>query len=211
MNLKEFNAAAESKKDDTLSEIIKFNKYCNKFEYGLRKNGVLLRNTTSEDWDKHYKLVGPKQFVKQNGGVCWDWVTFEADYFKHNFSNIQFTTWYIVFDNKRSCPTHTFLTFQLNGKTYYFESAFCRFRGVYEGNLNDILDFVLHNMNKHHPKDEPNLLDHKYYIVKYNALDPSIIGANCEKFMQYCINQKWVSHKYNPNFKAPTKLNKRGR
>lgn len=191
---------------DTLSQIIKFNRIANNFTYGLAISGkVQRRNITADDWDMIYRLASPSQFVKQGGGVCWDWTTYEADYFRLNFPNVRFDTFYIVFDNKKDCPTHTFLTFTLDGELYYFESSFYKFRGVYKAkSFGDIFNFVMSNMNTY--SDTKDLLDYKSYVTKYDALNPMIYGMNCAEFMDYCIHSRRVNHHYNPNFTEPIKI-----
>ena len=192
--------------DELLKRIFEFNDTSNKFEYGLFIDGKRKKNSTSEDWDKNFKLASPDQFEKRGGGVCWDWVSYEANHFRKNFPEVRFTTWYIGFDNGKSCPTHTFLTFELEGKTYYFESSFYKYKGIYTGEIKDILNFVMTNMNNNPPEGESDLVNHPYTITKYNALNSKIYGYNCGQFMSYCSNSQRVLHKYNPNFKTPTKI-----
>jgi hypothetical protein len=175
---------------------LEFNKYSNSFKYGLAVNSVI---TQSEDYDKLYRFSTPQQFVKQGGGVCWDWVTFEADYFKRNFPNVRYDAYYIQFVNKNgNCPSHTFLTFNLGSSIYYFESAFGKCRGVYKANtISDIINFVMDNMSN--PSDE-------YFVVRYNALSSRLNGTTCAGFMNYMNTLPEINHVYNPHYRTPVKL-----
>ena len=104
---------------DVLQDIISFNNKMNKdFKYGLAINGAIdsKRNISSEDYDKLYRVVNAKQFEKQQGGVCWDYVIYEADYFKKNFSSVKIKAWYIIWDKQPDYPTHTFITFKMKNK-----------------------------------------------------------------------------------------------
>lgn len=196
-------------KTNLLNEILKFNEVSNSFEYGIARNGKVppskTVNTTVDDWINLYHLASPKQFVRQGGGVCWDWVSYEMDYFKTHFPTVRTDSFYIVFDDKAECPTHTFMTFIIDREIYYFESSFYEYRGVYRAkSAYDISDFVSYNMDQY--DKSKSLLSFPRYITKYNALDPKIYGMGCEEFMDYCIHQRRVNRKYNPYFIAPIKL-----
>ena len=186
-----------------LKDIIKFNKYMNKtFLYGLAINGVIdkKRNTTGEDYDKLYKFASPTQFEKQNGGVCWDYVTYEADYFSKNFPNIKYTAYYVVFDDKDNFPTHTFLILYTDSQYIYFESSFKMIQGVYSAKSEkDIINFVLDSIIKH--ESSTNLLKCPYYVFKYNPLDPSLNGMSCMEFMKHIEDNGYqISHKFSSNY-----------
>lgn len=192
--------------ENILKKVFNFSDTIDKMDYGLFVDGKIKRNSSGDDWDKYYRLASPVEFAKRGGGVCWDFVSYEADYFKKNFPEARTTSYYIGFDNGKSCPTHTFLTFELDGKIYYFESSFYKFRGVYEGNISDIINFVMTNMNDNAPKGESDLIKFPYVVTKYNPLNSKIFGYNCEQFMSYCSNSQRVLHKYNPNFTKPIKI-----
>ena len=192
--------------NDTLNQILEFNKKSNSYEYGIVVNGRL--DTELNDFVNNYHLSDPKSFIKYGGGVCWDWTSYEAYVFRKYFPSIPFNTYYIVCDDGNMCPTHTFLTFQLNGDIYYFESAFYQYRGVYKANsLSDIFNFVITNMAVHYRKnDNLRLLKYPFYIIKYNATNPRIFGMDVEQFMQWCFNQTHVNHQYSPHFNMPVKI-----
>ena len=152
---KETNTSAEkldeSVKVNDITRIVALNNELNDYQYGLSRDNQKIKkqNTTSEDYDKYYRVATPAQFVKQNGGICWDFATYEAFVFKKQFPNIKFKTYYIVFDVDPHYPTHTFLVFEKDMKFYYFESSFKRIQGIWVANsISDIFNFVLYSMNQ---------------------------------------------------------------
>lgn len=206
---KETNTSAEkldeSVKVNDITRIIALNNELNDYQYGLSRDNQKIKkqNTTSEDYDKYYRVATPAQFVKQNGGICWDFATYEAFVFKKQFPNIKFKTYYIVFDAAPHYPTHTFLVFEKDMKFYYFESSFKRIQGIWVANsISDIFNFVLHSMDQYRPKDcKASLLKYKYAIFEYNALHPDIPGSTTVEFMNLMeeIGQE-IPHVYSSKY-----------
>ena len=206
---KETNTSAEkldeSVKVNDMTRIVTLNNKLNDYQYGLSRDNQKIKkqNTTSEDYDKYYRVATPAQFVKQNGGICWDFVTYEASVFKKQFPNIKFKTYYIVFEAAPYYPTHTFLVFEKDMKFYYFESSFKRIQGIWVADsISDIFNFVLHSMDQYRPKDyKASLLKYKYAIFEYNALHPDIPGFTTVEFMNLMeeIGQE-IPHAYNSKY-----------
>jgi hypothetical protein len=119
--------------DSILDEIKKFNKLLNSYKYGIPKNGKI-GNTSAEDFYKNYRLESIQEFEKNKGGVCWDFVYYEDYYFKKNFKGVPTKLFYIIIDDNKNCPTHTFLTFSYKSKYYWFESSWSKYSGVHEYN-----------------------------------------------------------------------------
>ena len=206
---KETNTSAEkldeSVKVNDITRIVALNNELNDYQYGLSRDNQKIKkqNTTSEDYDKYYRVATPAQFVKQNGGICWDFATYEAFVFKKQFPNIKFKTYYIVFDVDPHYPTHTFLVFEKDMKFYYFESSFKRIQGIWVANsISDIFNFVLYSMNQYRPKDcKASLLKYKYSIFEYNASHPDIPGSTTIEFMNLMeeIGQE-IPHVYSSKY-----------
>ena len=203
INLDYENMNEVTTKMNDMTRIIALNDELNDYQYGLSRDNQKIKkqNTTSEDYDKYYRVATPAQFVKQNGGICWDFATYEASVFKKQFPNIKFKTYYIIFDAAPYYPTHTFLVFEKDMKFYYFESSFKRVQGIWVTNsISDIFNFVLHSMDQYRPKDcKASLLKYKYAIFEYNALHPDIPGSTTVEFMNLMeeIGQE-IPHIYNP-------------
>ena len=194
----------ESKDDDILKEIFEFNKTLNSYEYIIPNNGNIITHIKNDDFMKYYKVLSPAEFEKYHGGVCWDYVIYEAKYFKEHFKGISFNTYFNIIDNKTTCPTHTFLLFNYKGKTYWFESSWKSHRGIYEFNSEKAaLDCINREL-----KNSESLKKYDSFLFKYNALDSSYIGNDCETFMNKMIN--YINKNNLKPYKASTdsKLNR---
>ena len=95
------------KSESLLNEIIAFNQKLNGMEYIIcTDDGKVITEVSSDDFANHYRLLSPSEFEKRNGGICWDYVVYEAWYFKKNFPKVKFKTFFNVFDDGKTCPTH---------------------------------------------------------------------------------------------------------
>lgn len=192
----EANTAAErldeSTGSDVFTKILSLNTELNKYQYCMGKN---------------YRVASPKQFVKQRGGVCWDFATYEAHTFKTKFKDVQYKTYYVVFEVPPYYPTHTFLTFEYRGKHYYFESSFVKYQGVYMADSEaDIINFVLYNMGHYNDRSDTKKVQaaakkNQYALFEYDALHPDIPGSTTVEFMQLMEQiGREIPHIYNDKF-----------
>ena len=197
--------SAPDKDNDGLAEVVKMNRMLNKFEYGLSTSGKkdIKTNATGKEYDNKYRLATPEQFLKQEGGICWDFAAYEAYHFKKYAPSLKYTAWYIVFDAPPYYPTHTFLTVKVGNYYVLPESSFRRIQGVWVSKSEmDLVNFIIHSMGEH----TKGLLEHEYALFKYNALDRKTYGMGSGEFMNYIEKVgKEVHFKYNPNFNV-TKL-----
>ena len=180
--------------NEILTEIINFNKKCNKFHYGLARNGKVppdkTINTSFNDYDKLYKVADPATFEKQNGGICWDFVAYEAKYFQNKFPSVPTKAYYVVWDKEPDYPTHTFLCFNIDSIWYHFESSFSKIKGIWKSDkINDHISHVLQNMGID-PK-------YRYEVREYNPLDTKTYGMNSNEYMNYMNTQKKLNVPYN--------------
>lgn len=196
-------------KDNILSKILEFNKELNSYEYGLPKHREKNKkyNSYKESNDNQYHILYPSQFEAQRGGICWDFVTYQAERFKKIFSNVKFKTYYIVFDIPPYYPTHTFLVFKYNENYYYFESSFVKYQGVYlSKSLKDIFNFILYNMGNYKDNEDTKKIrkhceNNSYNLYEYNALDSRIPGSSASEFMT--MIEKYgnpINHKFSKSF-----------
>ena len=188
-SLQERSIQSSSNVDSLLDEIIAFNEDLNQFKYGLEYKGRIIQGEVDpEDYDKFYHMASPKEFEEQGGGVCWDYTTYEADYFTRHFPEIDFKCWFVYFDDGQDMPTHTFLTFEYDEQVYYIESSFGAIQGVYVADdESNIISFVLESMIDY-TDGNVDLSGCAYYVFSYDALDPELIGKGCYDFMNYVIN-----------------------
>lgn len=194
-----FIETEDDKMRSTLERILALNKELTSYDYGFKVNGK-----KETDWKK-YRVCSPAEFEKHRCGVCWDFAIYQAYYFKKNFPNIKFKTWYVVFDNNHDCPTHTFTTFKISHNKYgYFESAFGDTTGVWVSpSENDIINFVMHKMVEH-DKREIALDTFPHYCIEFNASDTSLIGMDTSQFMQYMskkLGNNPRQYPYSTNYK----------
>lgn len=209
--LKQYNLNETVANAGILPEICQFNSWLNSnFQYGLRINGVWdpKRNTAAQDWDRYLVVQSPEELERSKVGVCWDYTSYEAWYFKRNFKNVKVTTWYIEYDIAPDYPTHTFLTFKYQGRYYYFDSSFSDVAGVWETSSEaDILNFVISSMIKHDPRLASVVTQSKYTVVKYDALDSNLFGLGCTAYMNRVKkNGAPVKHRYTDMYQTPTEL-----
>lgn len=154
--------------------------FLSKCSYGIPINGKITEVETAEYFDKHYKLLSPKQFMHYMGGVCWDYVEFEAWYLTKN--NINFHKYYIA-TNTEDVDTHTFILVEYNDKYLYIESSFKLLEGIYE--VDDVVDAVKMITNKMFLLNN-NAIKYKeinYYVWEYVG-HPSY-GSNYIECMDY--------------------------
>ena len=149
--------------EDIMDKIKEFNKELNSWDYGILINGKV--ETKNIDFRK-YKTIPINDIEKYHVGVCWDFVNYEAYWFKKN-TNLKFKTFYIQIDDNKNCPSHTFLVFEYKGKYYYFESSWFTHQGIREFNsYNEAVKYVCENHNKDYNKENK----YKLYIWEYNTI-----------------------------------------
>lgn len=155
-------------------------KQLNSYDYGYVKNGKPVKgmNNFFED----YKSLSISEFEKYKIGVCWDYVHYEADWFKKH--KYRYETFYIqVQDKDNDCPSHTYLVFYLPGSTtpYYFESSWGKYQGIEK--FKSITE--LHNtIKQRHIDNAESKCDPKtYFREKYDAASKSWEHLSCGDYM----------------------------
>ena len=167
----------------TLEKIIDFNDKLNSYKYGIPNNGNFIEDPSNKDFLKKYKLLNPKEFEKYKIGVCWDYVTYIAYYFKKNFPFIFFKTFFHMIDDKKNYPSHTFFLFYLNNYVYWFESSWKPESGIYEFDHElDAIDYITDKL-------KINYENFDSYLVEYDALNKNLIHKSCTEYMNYMINK----------------------
>lgn len=146
-------------KDNTLNKIIEFWKKCMEFDYGTwNGNQLELGSSYTSDSLYKFKVSSPIEFIRRKGGNCWDYVIYENDYFKKNFSNISIQSIFI----KMVGWMHTFLIFEIDNVYYYFEATMSMYNGIYKfDSIDQLLKTVVRILR------EEFLLNHDYDIFKY--------------------------------------------
>lgn len=157
------------------------NEKMNDIEYGwIDKDGN--RHKKIDGFGEEYILQMPDQLLKSKLGVCWDQVELERKLFAEK--KIKTNTYFIVHYDGDKCPTHTFILFEHNKKTYWHEHSWSPMRGVHEyENEGDALKDVRAKFidgelqGKFNPN---NLIIYKYSAPNKNLSCPEFY-AHCEK------------------------------
>lgn len=155
-------------------------------EYGWVDKKHNKYNFENENFLNDYILQEPKEIIKNQIGACWDQVELERFYFKVNDWDIK--TYFLVYYDDNKYPTHTFLTFKKDGKYYWFEHSWERFRGIHEYNLlKDLLldvkaKFIKYELNKNFIKD--NIALYEYQKPKYHI--------SVQDFINHCSSGKYI-------------------
>ena len=161
----------------------------NKIEYGWIDHNHHKHNVVNETFSNCYILQSPKEVIKNKVGVCWDQVELERYYFKGNDWNIK--TFFLVYYDNKNCPSHTFLTFEKNGKFYWFEHSYQIYRGIHEYNSKKELFLDVKNKFIEH-RLENNYIDSKLVLHEYKK--PKY-GISVPEFYQHCDFGRYIDFK----------------
>ena len=174
-----------------MDKILNIMNILNDIEYGFKdENGNNLIN--SERWDKDfykfYYLLSPEELLLSKCGVCWDQVELERKLF--NDANINYETFFIYIDDNEILPSHTFLTFQLNGKYYWFEHSWDDMKGIHEyDNIKTLLNDVKTKFIDSKKDDIDNIFNYEVYLYKYHKPKYHI---SCDEFYNYIKTQEII-------------------
>jgi len=184
----------ENLKHNDINEITAFNNTLNAYDYGYIVDGKPV--IEFDDFDK-YRTISPEDFAKYKIGVCWDYVAFEYVYFMKHFKNTNPRCFYIQCNTtNHQEPTHTWLGFEYNGKTYSFESSWQTEQGIRE------FDSVK-EMLKYYKKAQLTFISKQnmhctgYTIREFEQ--PSKFNLNPSEYMKYCLTHGKV--RMEENFK----------
>ena len=87
-------------------------------------------HTKLQDMVNLYMLQSPEELIKSKVGVCWDQVELERYYFKEK--GIKINSYFIVHLDGGKNACHTTMSFEDNGKFYWFEHAWAMHKGIKE-------------------------------------------------------------------------------
>jgi len=171
-----------SKYDKTLQKIITFNIKLSNMEYIIPNNGNIITEIKANDFVNYYKMLTPKEFYKYNGGVCWDYVAAQAEWFNKN--NIKYHTYYNLCDDGNDCPTHTYSIIKYNNYYYWFEASWKSMHGIYKFKTEkDAINYVSSKLYIHAKPNSKKI--YGIYNIEFNPLDSNLFGLNCEDYMEY--------------------------
>lgn len=150
------------------------------FKWGLAENGSV-RNASPQEFNTKYHLQSPEEFEKNHGGICYDFVEWEAGYLEaYGYTCRKF---YISAETPGH-DTHTFiLVDDGKGGFIYPEGAFKLMEGVYE--VKSPEEAALKVMDKIFDVSDANkkLKEIKYYVWEYKDHPP--YGSDMETCQKY--------------------------
>lgn len=178
--------AAKPKDDSLWRSILRFNYDTNNMNYYMH-NKNYQGPADAKAFEKYYYVLTPKEFAHYEGGVCWDYVAYQADYFKKNYPSLDYKVFYIasIHEDPDDIPTHTFMLFKYEGKWFWFESSWKAYIGIWEfSSIPAALTYIA-NAHKIHAIKEPGISRFKETTInEYNPLDKTLFGLNCVEFME---------------------------
>ena len=183
----------------SFNDIVAFNQMLNNYEYIVPNGGDIISEISDDAFTDNFRLLSPAEFEKYKGGVCWDYVVYEAYYFNKHFHDIQYSVYFEVLDNKADCPTHTFLIFRYDNKYYWFESSWKPMCGIYGGftTEKDAVDYAMSKLDLK--------TNYRSYICKYDPLNSKMFGMTCEQYMEY-FSHKVKLYKHSTRIEIPTEV-----
>lgn len=107
----------------------------NEWDYGVLHNGNKITDINNFDFGKNYRTISIETLKKEKIDTCWDFVNYE----NHVCNQLGLKTKCYMFvmqksDDPNDVVTHTFLTYENDGKQYWLESAAWPKRGLHEIN-----------------------------------------------------------------------------
>lgn len=132
-----------------------------------------------------YRSVEPAVFAREKKGVCFDYVAYQADYFKKNYPGIKYDLFYFETNFGEFC--HTFMLYKNLGVYNIFEACMTpkeiisnpRYMPLMKTKIYQLLDIA-----KTHRGDN-FLTRHRapYVLYKYKA--PQKYGLYIDGYMEY--------------------------
>lgn len=150
------------------------------FKYGLGYDGSI-HHGSSKDFDEKYRFESPEDFEKNGGGICFDYVEWEAGYLEaYGYTCRKF----YISTNTQDGDTHTFiLVDDGKGGFIYPEAAFKPMTGVYEVKspeeaVRKVMDRIFDINDNDKKYDEI-----KYYVWEYKGHPP--YGSTMKETTEY--------------------------
>lgn len=150
------------------------------FKYGLGYDGSI-HHGSSKDFDEKYRLESPEEFEKNGGGICYDFVEWQAGYLEaYGYKCRKF----FISTDTEDMDTHTFiLVDDGNGKFIYPEAAFKLLEGTHivkspEEAALKVMDKIFDVNDNGKKYDEI-----KYYVWEYEGHPP--YGSDMETCHKY--------------------------
>ena len=106
-------------------------------EYGWIDKDGGRHEKLGSDFASEYRLQLGDECYKNQLGVCWDQVEYEASFL--DAANIDNQSYFIYFNDNDRLPSHTFLVAKVDEKIIWIEHAWEKFAGIHEYDSEDEL------------------------------------------------------------------------
>lgn len=146
------------------------------FKYGLGTNGSV-HKASPEEYDKKYRLESPEDFEKNGGGICFDFVEWQAGYLEaYGYTCKK----YFISTETDDNMTHTFiLVDDGKGGFIYPEISFELLQGVHEvKSPEEAVRMIIEKMIEYHKTESI-----KYYVWEYSGHPP--YGSDMNTCLKY--------------------------
>ncbi len=144
------------------------------------------KHTDMAHYAEKYMLQMPDQLIESRLGVCWDQVELQRKLFAD--AGITTHSFFIVLYDENKCPTHTFILFEHDNKTFWYEHAWAAMRGLHEySNLKAAISDIRNKFIENElggKYDSQNLVIYEYDAPKENL--------SCLGFYKHCENGKQI-------------------
>ena len=155
-------------------------------EYGwLDKSGNIHKKIDKDVFMSLYTLQTPEEVRKNSIGLCWDQVELEREFFED--SDILHKVLMIIYYDNDKMFNHTFLTFEDNGKFYWFENSWENQKGIHEFNTYEEL---LNHIKKFFIVDFIKIDEYKDEYIKIIEYVKPIFKIGCMEFYMHCLKGK---------------------
>ncbi len=153
------------------------------------KNGYADRkgnyyHTCKEDFYDVYYLQKPVDLMESNVGLCFDQV--ELERYLLNKYDVELRTYYLIYQDGLLGPAHSFLLYKDNGKYYWLENSWYKYRGIheYESKESAFLDIT--------KKFGQTITDFKKDKLKLYEFEKPRSGSGYEKYKVNAFNGKVI-------------------
>lgn len=128
--------------DSAIRKVSRLYDEVNSFDYGTIIDGKRYDETMLDqvDWSR-YRTLSIDTIKREKIGNCWDFVNYQHDFLlKNGIPNKSYLFVMAYGPGKDDVVTHTFTIFENNKKSYWFENAWYKKRGIHE--IKDVDDVV---------------------------------------------------------------------
>jgi hypothetical protein len=151
------------------------------------KEGVVRWQYNDEKFHQDYKFISPQDMLKCKAGICWNCVELARQMFTAVGMEV-----HVIYIELMNDFTHTYTVFVQDGKYYWFEYTFDKYRGVHGPyqSLAQTVQVVAYCMNLDDHRREPITYATDYQCPPF--------GITSHEFMDYARKGKPIDFMFSP-------------